>query len=140
MHTNSENPIVGKAFQRQVRNALEKKFKQQFYEEVAVDIGNPPKPHCFDVISEDGRIIVECKCYTWTTTGNVPSAKIATLDEAVLYMHNVPAVDKKIIVLNRAYHDKRQETLADFFLRMKGHLLKDVLVWEFDGEGFRSLN
>ena len=47
--------------------------------EKVVPVGNPPKEHRFDVVSADGDIIIECKCYTWTNGGNVPSAKMSTL-------------------------------------------------------------
>lgn len=44
--------------------------------EVPVSIGRSAKNHKFDCVSEDGEIVVECKTYIWTDTGNVPSAKL----------------------------------------------------------------
>ena len=44
--------------------------------EVPLPIGKPAKSHHFDCVSEDGQIIVECKCYTWTNTGNITSCLV----------------------------------------------------------------
>ena len=79
MNSNSDNPMVGKDFQRKVLSIAQKTFNMPFDEEKVVPVGNPPKEHRFDVVSADGDIIIECKCYTWTNGGNVPSAKMSTL-------------------------------------------------------------
>lgn len=134
MNSNSENPGVGKAFQGKVHMIMEKCFSQKFIDEQPVLIGNPPKPHKFDMVSDDGQIIVECKCYTWTKSGNVPSAKLSTLDEAVLYMRSVTYKAKKIIAMRRDLNEKRRISLAEYFCDKKGHLLDDIEVWEIDDE------
>lgn len=54
-------------------------------QEAAILIGRPPKEHKFDLANADRSIVAECKCYTWTDSGNVPSAKLMGLDEAVFY-------------------------------------------------------
>jgi len=74
--SNSENPKIGRDFEERVRQTLEKKYKTRFKRRVT-NIGVPPKAHNFDLVSENGDIIVEYKNYTWTETGNTPSAKIA---------------------------------------------------------------
>ncbi|WP_026522837.1 hypothetical protein [Butyrivibrio sp. VCB2001] len=135
MNTNSENPKVGKEFEKVVRKLMEEYFGCRFVEEKAVLIGNPPMPHKFDMASIDEKIIVECKCYTWTKSGNVPSAKMATLDEAVLYMRSIPFEARKIIAIKLDRHDKREITLAQYFCDKKGHLLDDIEVWEVDDFG-----
>ncbi len=140
MNSNSENPGVGKAFQKVVKETMELYFACPFVEEKPVLIGNPPTPHKFDVVSDDGNVIVECKCYTWTEGGNVPSAKLSTLDEAVLYMRSIPFKAKKIIAIKLAYNSKGTKTLAEYFCDKKGHLLEDVEIWEIDEHGdFRIL-
>ena len=140
MNSNSDNPKVGKAFQGVVKEKVEEYFGCPFIEEKPVLIGNPPTPHKFDVVSEDGKIIVECKCYTWTQGGNVPSAKLSTLDEAVLYMRSISFEAKKIIAIKLAYNSKGTTTLAEYFCDKKGHLLEDVEIWEVDEHGdFRIL-
>lgn len=116
MNSNSDNPRIGKEFQRMVLAYAKEHFLHDFKEEKPVDIGNPPTPHRFDVVSEDEGII-ECKCYTWTEGGNVPSAKLATLDEAVLYMKSVCHPAKKIIVMEAT--DNNGVSLAEYFCDKK---------------------
>ncbi len=135
MNANSDNPRIGKRFEGLVRNWAEEQFNCLFVPESPVLIGDPPKPHKFDLVSADGRVAVECKCYTWTDSGNVPSAKIATLDEAVLYMRSIKYPAQKIIAMRYARHDKKQITLAEYFCERKGHLLADISVWEIDDAG-----
>ena len=129
---NADNPRLGKEFQDFVQTLAEKKFKKKFVQEQVVRIGLPPKGHKFDLVSEDGTIIIECKRHTWTDGGNVPSAKIAVLDEAILYMRSVPYYARKIIAMIEA-HDptgKRKESLAEYFVDKHGHLLADIEIWE----------
>ena len=140
MNSNSDNPKVGKDFQRLALRFATDYFGKNFIEEKAIDIGYPPKPHKFDVVSEDGLIVIECKCYSWTESGNVPSAKMSTLDEAILYMNNIPYTAEKIIVLKRALHPERDITLAEFFVEKKGHLMRDISIWELaDNLDFRII-
>lgn len=75
----------------------------RFIQEKSILIGNPAKNYKFDLVSEDSSIIIECKCYTWTESWNVPSAKMATIDEALLYMRSVFIKAKKIIIMQRAF-------------------------------------
>ena len=77
---NSENPHVGRKFQEFVQTILKEKYNTYFEQEAAIPIGRPPKEHKFDLANADRSIVAECKCYTWTDSGNVPSAK--GLDEA----------------------------------------------------------
>ena len=138
MNTNSENPKVGKAFQNLVLKSMAQKFGIAFISEKPIAIGSPPKDHKFDCVSVDDKIVVECKCYTWTTTGNVPSAKLIGLDEAVFYMSYLPASVAKIICIKKSTYPGKSETLAQYYCRVKGHLLRDVQVYEADELG--SLN
>ena len=76
---------------------LEKKFCTSFEPEAVVAIGKPAKNHKFDLANDGRSIVAECKCYTWTDSGNVPSAKLMGLDEAVFYFSFLPAETKKIL-------------------------------------------
>ncbi len=133
MNDNSVNPKVGKAFEEKTRLIAEKLYGMPF-EEKAIEIGDPPHPHNFDLVSSDNIIIIECKCYTWTDGGNVPSAKLATLDEAVLYLRSICHPARLIIAMSYAYSEKRGITLAEYFCDKKGHLLDDISVWEIKDE------
>lgn len=134
MNTNSENPKVGKEFQKRVLKIATDRFQQSFIEEKAVPIGKPAKDHKFDVVSVDGKRVIECKYYSWTNGNNVPSAKMATLNEAVLYMRNLPEDTHKILVMKKDVRVSNGESLAQYYVRINGHLLDDIEVWEVDAD------
>ena len=77
----------------------------------------------FDCVSENKEIVAECKCYTWTDSGNSPSAKLSKLNEAAFYMSFLPKITKKIIVMSKADHISKKETLAEYYFRLYRHLL-----------------
>ena len=135
MNSNSENPKVGKAFQELVCKSITKYFGIPFKFEVTLPIGDPKKLHKFDCVSEDNKIVVECKCYTWTDSGNVQSAKMRGLNEAVFYMSYLPLDITKIICMKKATRTKKLETLAEYYCRTYGHLLSGVTVFEIDDFG-----
>ena len=141
MQRNADNPRIGKAFQETVKQVAEKQCNCIFEDEVVIKIGNPPKAHKFDLVSSDGHIIIECKCYTWTKSGNVPSAKLATLDEAVLYLINAPKDTKKIIAMKKDVNKKNGKTLASYYKEKKQHLLGEIEIWEVeDSKNYEILN
>ena len=135
MNSNSENPKVGKAFQKLVWKSISEYFEIPFELEVSLPIGSPAKLHRFDCVSADKRIVVKSKCYTWTDTGNVPSAKMRGLNEAVFYMSYLPDDVTKILCLKKASHPKKLETLAEYYCRIYGHLLSHVKVFEVNDFG-----
>lgn len=135
MNTNSENPKVGKAFQEMVCRQMERYFDTYFDLEVPVLIGKPAKDHKFDCVSEDGKIVVECKAYAWTDSGNVPSAKLMGMNEVLFYMSFLPEDVTKILCIKKSTHPKKTETLAEYYYRIDGHLLRDVKIFEADEFG-----
>ena len=132
---NEDNPIIGRKFQEFVQIALAKKFHSEFVPEVAIPIGSPAKDHKFDLANTDRSIVVECKCYTWTDSGNVPSAKLMGLDEAVFYFSFLPVTTRKLLCMKKTVYPGKAETLAEYYVRMHGHLLKDVSVYEVSEDG-----
>ncbi len=134
-NSNSENPHVGRRFQESVKLILEKKFCTSFEPEAVVAIGKPAKNHKFDLANDDRSIVAECKCYTWTDSGNVPSAKLMGLDEAVFYFSFLPTETKKILCMKKATYRGKTETLAEYYVRVHGHLMGDVFVYEISDDG-----
>ena len=132
MNKNSENPRVGKEFQLAVKEWFEEAYTTSFDVERKIAIGRPAKLHSFDISSLDESIVVECKCYTWTETGNVPSAKMGFTNEAAFYLSFLPDDTERIIVMLHAEHVKRKETLADYYFRTNRHLLGKTKIYEFD--------
>jgi len=132
MNSNSDNPGIGKNFQKEVANWFKKQSGKEFKLENKIYIGYPPKLHSFDITSEDETIVCECKCYTWTESGNVPSAKMGFVNEAVFYLSFLQADVERLVVMMKATHSKRKETLAEYYFRTNHHLLNGVKVMEYD--------
>lgn len=100
--------------------------------EVRIPIGEPKIEHAFDLANVTKSIVIECKNYTWTKAGNVPRAKISTINEEVLYFSFLDTNVRKILCLKKSVHPKRQETLAEYYVGTYGHLLRDITVYEID--------
>ena len=132
MNSNSDNPRVGASFQRNVEDWFANKYHKEFILEKKIPIGTPAKEHKFDIVSIDDTIAIECKCYTWTESGNVPSAKMGFTNEAAFYLSFLPDSYEKYIVMLKATHEKRNETLAEYYYRTNKHLLGKTIVAEFD--------
>lgn len=127
---NKTNVSRGVAFSREANRVLSRDLGIDLDEEVPLNIGDPPKAHRFDLASRDHSVAIECKAYTWTVSGNVPSAKITTIREALLYLQWLPSAWSKAVALMRSTRAQNPESLAEYFVRLNGHLLGDVAVIE----------
>lgn len=127
------NKQVGSNFEIGAQRFLETVFGRSFTPQGGVAIGNPPKAHKFDFISDDGQVVAECKCLSWTKSGNIPSAKISVLNEAVFYLGFLSDDIQKVLVVNKAYRVVGKETLGEYYVRRYGHLLGNIKVLEADG-------
>lgn len=129
----NSNAHVGREFERATKNFF---LTQGLHleKDILVNIGiNGKKAHKFDLGSLNDKILVECKSHRWTEGGNVPSAKITTWDQAMYLFYSAPTDYRKIFFVLKDYSLKRQETLANYYIRTKYHLIpKDVEIWEFD--------
>ena len=115
------------AFEDRVSRFVESKFGKRFYKQ-DLQIG-PSKFHRFDLVSEDKSIVVECKSYTWTESGNFPSAKISTAIEALFYLSRIIA-SRKILVFQDNIN-QRGESLVEVFVRRYDGIMDDVEVWRY---------
>ena len=140
--SNSDNPRIGAEFQRKVCEWFVEKYGRPFGLEKKIAIGNPPKDHKFDIVDIEDKIVIECKCYTWTETGNVPSAKMGFTNEAAFYLSFLPERYEKFIVMLHSTHFKRNETLAEYYYRTNHHLLGKTKIAEFNPatKEFRVIN
>lgn len=129
---NSENPRRGREFQQLAASVLGKHWGVPFELEVAFAIGRPPKEHRFDLSSADRQYVGETKNYTWTETGNMPSAKMAFINEAVFYLSHLPAEHVRFVAMLRDVRPRTGEPLADYYYRTYRHLLNGVKVIEID--------
>ena len=130
----NSNKKKGDGFRDLAMPILEEELTTILKPEVKISIGEPKIEHAFDLSNENKSIVIECKNYTWTKAGNVPRAKISTINEAVLYFSFLDANVRKILCLKKSVHPKRQETLAEYYVRTYGHLLRDITVYEIDGD------
>ncbi|MCR4890113.1 MAG: hypothetical protein K5979_13190 [Ruminococcus sp.] len=136
--SNSENTPNGKKFQEAVCEwfASKHEYKGIFEMEVGLPIGSPKKDHFFDIVNKEAKIVIECKRYTWTETGNVPSAKIRSLNEAAFFLTSMEPSLKdsytKYIVMFKANHPKKKESLAEYYFKTYHHLLGDIILAEYD--------
>jgi hypothetical protein len=127
---NSSNPGRGRDFETLSADLLSAHFKVPFQKNVPIAIGDPAKIHKFDLVSEDKRYVGECKNHTWTETGNIPSAKMAFLNQAVLYLSLLPFPCERFLVMPRSVHERRTENLAGYYFRTYQHLLNGVFISE----------
>lgn len=132
---NSLNPAKGRDFQRIAADVLGRHFNVKFAIDHPIPIGSPPKIHKFDLVArgKDGRQHVgECRNYSWTEGSNVPSAKMAFVNEAVLYLSLLPSSTHRFVVMPRSKDPKRQESLAEYYFRTYRHLLSSTVIIEVD--------
>ena len=85
-------------------------------------------------MNQEKRIVIECKRYTWTESGNVHSAKMGFTNEAAFYLSFLSDEYKKYIVMLKSYHPQRHESLAEYYYRTNRHLLGNTKVAEYDPE------
>lgn len=134
------NAHVGRDFERSVQAFLGQQGVQ-LEPNFSVAVGHViKKGHRFDLGSAVPPVIVECKSYGWTETGNSPSAKLRSLNEAMLYFLLAPAGYRKVLVMQKTHHTDRRESLGTYYVRTQGHLIPpDVEVWELDIETMEGL-
>jgi hypothetical protein len=106
------NQARGTAFEERAAKALATHTGMAFQLRVPLDIGDPPKRHIFDLAAADRMICGEAKTFTFTATGNVPSAKISTLREAAQYLQLLPPSTQGFIVMSRDCHPRTDEPLG----------------------------
>ena len=130
------NKKQGEEFTKLVKEYLENIDNISLNNEYQIEVGLNSiykKSHKYDLGNEN--IIVECKCYNWEKSGENPSGKIATLNEAMLYFHATTKSYKKKLFLKKTEKNNKKisETFAEYYVRLYNHLIPDdVEVWEFD--------
>jgi hypothetical protein len=122
----------GHVFCELVRHAISKFLSREFETEVSLPVGAPPHPHKFDLATRDRTYVGEVKAFTWTAGNNTPSAKIATIKEALQFLHALDAKTKTFVVLQRHVRPSNPEPLAEYFVRLHGHWLAQTTVLELD--------
>ncbi len=129
------NAHVGKDFETEAQKFFARKgLSLQRNTEVPIGISGK-KVHNFDLGDPVAKVVVECKSHKWTEGDNVPSAKMIAWNEAMFLFYATPKSYRKIFFVLKDYRSKRNETLAQYYIRTNPHLIPDdVEIWEFDEE------
>lgn len=126
------NSHVGRDFERRSWEALRSLgIEAEFDFRVPVGLSGHKKAHRFDLGSHSPKLVVECKSQTWTSGGNVPSAKMKNWAEAMFYFHMTPPEYRKIFIVEQSIRPRTGQSLLAYFLRTQAHLVPDgVEFWE----------
>ena len=88
-----------------------------------------PLMHEFDLVSEDGTVVGECKFYKWTRSGNYPQGKISTANEALFYLSRVNAKEKFLVLKEDV--SLRGKSLPEVYVSRSSGLMDDVEVYKY---------
>jgi hypothetical protein len=130
------NTERGTAFQLRCRDALQQVLNRDLDLEARMEIGSG-KFHSFDLATRQRDVIAECKAFSFTATGNNPSAKITTLRETCNDIRAIPGDVERLLIVKRAPHPnpKRGETLGRYFVRLNMRHLEGITVLEMPEDG-----
>jgi hypothetical protein len=131
------NAQVGRDFEEVARKYFEdQNVSLSVGYSLPIGVGEIKKGHSFDLGCNNpvnGKIVVECKSHTWTSGGNVPSAKITVWNEAMYYFSLAPKDYRKVFFILKDHSQKRKETLGEYYIRTYKHLIpNDVEIKEYD--------
>ncbi len=127
------NAHAGREFEQSARDFLSSQGLELDFNFSALIGHERKKAHNFDLGGDAPPVLVECKSYTWTSGGNAPSAKLRSLNEAMLHFILAPSGYRKILIVQESLRDGRSESLAEYYLRTQGHMVpEDVEVWELN--------
>ena len=129
--------ISGKDFEKQAQQIIFEKESISLTRNFKLPIGisNISKNHNFDLGCEKQKVIVECKCHSWTQTGNKPSAKMSIWNEAMFYFMLAPKDYRKILFVRKQHNLKLNITLAKYYMKTYSHFVpENVEIWEYDSE------
>jgi hypothetical protein len=105
------NTDRGTAFQICCRDALQRATNRPFDWEVPIQVSGG-KFHRFDLGTPEQDFVAECKAFSFTATGNNPSAKITTLREAAMYLRSIQGHIARLLIVKHDPHPSRGETLG----------------------------
>lgn len=118
----------GKKFESEAKAYFEKQLGLSLAErEILVDAGNKSISHRVDLATEDLTVLIDCKSYTFTASGNEPSHKLEQAQRDALILALSPA-KRKILIFDDDEHP-RKGSLARLFERGNRKILGGVEVW-----------
>lgn len=120
------NNQTWRVFEANARKLAENYFNVTFPKDEYVEINGKKKK--FDFVNFDSEIVGDAKHYSFTKSGNRPSAKFSTLNEYIWLLQKMPPNWTKFVVIGQ---DK--ELVQDYYNEFEPWL-KSVLVFYSDGE------
>ena len=126
-----------RAFQDRAKSFFEREVDMELDVEVEIILPDG-RAHRFDLVSRDRDVAIECKSYTWTKTGNEPSAKLAQARNDAEMLRSL-SVKRKIIVFEDDLRPRDGKSLAELFRRWNGVYLFGVEVWRYLPDQFEAL-
>src|SRR5215831_16906277 len=127
------NKEKGRLSQERCQSAMKRAFGCEFELEVNLPIPTR-RSHSLDLANADRTVVAECKAVAWTATGNIPSAKITPLREAVQYLRDLREVPTRCLVITRSCHPRQKESLAAYFVRLNRDYLGGIKAFELSEE------
>ena len=97
----------GRKAEDAARHWLERKFGLPFSKrslQVGFKSDGKPALHSFDLVSEDGQIVVEVKSHQLTRSGKAPSGKISDAYSACLMLEKVAARMKLLVLTDYEFY------------------------------------
>lgn len=88
---------------------------------------NGGKIRQFDLVNEDSKILIECKNFIFTETGNLPSAKISDFLKEIYKLHLAPVHYKKIMCIAYEHSERRGLTLKEYIVDKYYDFLPDTI-------------
>ena len=131
---NISNTEKGWLFQGECQRALELVLGRKLDREVSISTPSGASHRC-DLATPERDVVAECKCYDWTVSGNVPSAKIVHLREALQRLRLLPEGVTRYLIIRKSPHPVRPESLGTYFVRLNRQELGTVNVLELSEEG-----
>lgn len=127
------NVEKGQEFTEKARQILEKTLGIKFDREVGLLAGS--KNHPFDLVSINRNWFVECKNLAWREKPDyIPRAKITSITKDAGLLQSLASKGRKAIILSRAPHPEKKETLAEYYFRLHKDNLNEVMLGEIDIE------
>jgi len=113
-------------FEEGTRKILESHFKTKFPADDFVDIKGKSKR--FDFVDIKNKIVGDAKYYSFTKSGNRPSAKFSILNEYIWLLQKLPKPWRKFIVIGK------DKSLVEKYVKEYKPWLENVMIFYSDGK------
>ena len=78
--------IHWREFEKKCKSYWEQENNYDLTEPFPIEIGHDIKKlHNFDYGNEYEKIVIECKCHSWTSTDKIPYAKLSSWNESMYF-------------------------------------------------------